>query len=378
MNARYIGSKAHGGIVKRYLYSLLNEITTRNGNKYWSNAGVEGVRMITTPFPFEDETQRSSSGSSKGGVIGGTVSAAAILLLAVAAFVFHRRRNRRAHKEANAKHEIIMDIEPTGAPEQTESEHPDPAKTTVDVENQKDDSADGRDQELPSSDQLSVPIALTALRTLSTTTATDESELPETSSKEPLEDEIKTTTNTTTNTTATATPPSTVEEVKICTDPPPTREKGASPVPLVDLLPPKPPTDPSSKAHLVAAMSKPLKVRRKKKKRKKKTKMTRVNSRENIKEMETITEGGEESEGSDEDGSEYSWCSTSDSNASSRQSSPSRSRGGSRDPSPARLSHGEASPVPSLTGSWDNGSANGSGESSSDQKKAEQLPPYLV
>lgn len=379
MNADYIGGEEHRDSVIKFLSVELDQIMANYTR--WTIPGLTEFHLIQEAIPGEDQSGSSSSQSStNAGVIGGTVSAGAILLLCVAGFVFHRRRTRRANEQANAKHEIIMDIEPTGAPDTTESEHPDVAKAaaTADVENQKDPTAGDRDQEVPSSDSLPAPAALAALRTLSTATATDDSELLETQSKEPPEDEIKTTTADTSSTITP--PPAAAEQVKICTDPPPTRETiSSSPVPMVDLLPPKPPTDPSSKAHLVAAMSKPLKVRRKKKKRKKKTKMARVNSRENIKEMETITEGGEESEGSDDDGSEYSWCSTSDSNASSRQSSPSQSRGGSRDASPARLSHGEDSPIPSLAGSWDNGSGNGSGESSlSDRKKAEQLPPYLV
>jgi preprotein translocase subunit YajC len=118
-------------------------------------------------------------------------------------------------------------------------------------------------------------------------------------------------------------------------------------------LPNKPPTTSSSSprsssasAAAAAALSKPLKQQRRKKKRKKKPKMIRVNSRERVAEMETITEAAEEGEGvevgdnNDEDNnndndSEYSWYSETDSNASS-----------SRDVSPSR-----GSPVPSTSSS---------------------------
>jgi hypothetical protein len=91
---------------------------------------------------------------------------------------------------------------------------------------------------------------------------------------------------------------------------------------------------------LVAVAKPPKSQRRRKKKKKKVATIIRSNSRENIKEMETITEVEEETSGDnndlhdasddDEDGS---WCSTSDSDPGSRDPSPARS---SRDPSPAR------------------------------------------
>ena len=100
---------------------------------------------------------------------------------------------------------------------------------------------------------------------------------------------------------------------------------------MLDNLPPLPPRGrTSSKGSLQKPQSKTLKPKRRRKKKKKKAPLKRVNSRENIKEMETIQEASLEY-GSDEDsyeygsGSEYSW-STDETD----------SRPGSRDPSPIR------------------------------------------
>jgi hypothetical protein len=104
-----------------------------------------------------------------------------------------------------------------------------------------------------------------------------------------------------------------------------------------DVLPPKPPGIVSSKPP--TGSSKSIKTTRKKKK-KKKASLIRVNSRESINEMETITE--ENGEEKDSDCSEYSWCSTDDedSKPGSRDPSPARSNPRSRDPSPSTRSRG--------------------------------------
>jgi hypothetical protein len=162
---------------------------------------------------------------------------------------------------------------------------------------------------------------------------------------------------------------------------------------VIDILPPKPPTGPSSKsksAVLPVVASKPLKQRRRKKKKKKKP-MIRVNSREKINEMETITEGEEETVGDkndDEEGSEYSWCSTSDSDPGSRDPSPARSRG-SQEPSPPRStgSGGSHNTNDSLilamsnSGSWDSSSIGlpaASSESGDQKPKINRLPPPWI
>lgn len=110
---------------------------------------------------------------------------------------------------------------------------------------------------------------------------------------------------------------------------------GSSTIATIDILPPKPPGSTASK--LSAAASKSIKVSRKKKK-KKKQKLVRTNSREQISEMETITE--EKEDPVVEDGSEYSYYSTDDddSRAGSRENSPARSNSRSREPSPSTRS----------------------------------------
>jgi hypothetical protein len=95
---------------------------------------------------------------------------------------------------------------------------------------------------------------------------------------------------------------------------------------VVDLLPPLAP------GQLAKPRSKTMKKRRKMKK-KKRIKLTRVNSRENMNEMETISEANEEvvSDDDDDDVSEYYSTDDDDSSAdrTSRDPSPARSRTGS-------------------------------------------------
>jgi hypothetical protein len=121
-----------------------------------------------------------------------------------------------------------------------------------------------------------------------------------------------------------------------------------APMMMVDVLPPRP----SAKtAAAKQPVSKTLKRRRRKKKNKKKPPITRVNSRENVKVMETVDEAADE-RGSDEDdcygsGSEYSWSTDeADSRPNSREASPVRT-GRHRSPSPGPSRHRSPSPGPS-------------------------------
>lgn len=147
---------------------------------------------------------------------------------------------------------------------------------------------------------------------------------------------------------------------------------------VVDILPPKHPAGSSQKPPVPSVVG--SKRRKKKKKKKKKLALVRSSSRENVSEMETIAEGEEETSGDmDDDGSEYSWCSTSDSdpgsNPGSRDPSPSRSR----EPSPSRPGSDGANltPVPSL--SWDYSNIGLAATSSDgEQNKANRLPPKWI
>lgn len=113
-------------------------------------------------------------------------------------------------------------------------------------------------------------------------------------------------------------------------------------------LPPLPPTGPSAKPPpgAVAVSSKTMKRRRKKKK-KGKQKIVRVNSRENMKGMETITESVEEDGGDDdEDGSEYSWSTDGESDAEPNSREPSPARSDSRSVSPQEFCSPDRSQSP--------------------------------
>lgn len=113
---------------------------------------------------------------------------------------------------------------------------------------------------------------------------------------------------------------------------------------LPDTLPPKPPGGITTK--LPSSASKTIKVNRKKKKRKKQN-LVRVNSREHMAEMETISEEKDERSDSDEEGSDYS-CSTDDSGSrpGSRETSPTRAEPRSRELSPSNRSKGPVSSYP--------------------------------
>lgn len=170
----------------------------------------------------------------------------------------------------------------------------------------------------------------------------------------------------------------------------------SAPPNVVDILPPKPPKGKPSKppAAPVAVSRTPILpvvalkslTQRRKKKKKKKPKIVRSNSRENVNEMETITEGEEETSGDNrdgDDGSEYSWCSTDDSDPGSREPSPARSRG-SREPSPARStssgSDRELAAMGNSGGAWDNGSIGlpAAALDSGEKSKAMRLPPQWI
>jgi len=104
---------------------------------------------------------------------------------------------------------------------------------------------------------------------------------------------------------------------------------------VIDVLPPLPPTKKSFKNPPPCLQSLKQRRRRRRKKKKTKQKLIRVNSRENVKEMETIAEAEESDDDNngleeEECGSEYSW-------STDGEDSEGRS---SRDPSPARSDSG--------------------------------------
>lgn len=221
--------------------------------------------------------------------------------------VFLMRRRRRKHEQQNQSSEIIPDLpmKKVVEPEQT-----DQTEAQRDVENPID-------QEVPSVDPLLLSIATTRTASETIVDTDDSLNLQDGSLNSAPQRAIAIPPGTN----ATTDPPSVINlqprpkaaDGTALIRPPPNKP------PLPVGKPPASPRSPPVAAAAAAALSKPLKQRRRKK-RKKKPKMVRVNSRERVKEMETITETAEE-ETSD---SEYSWYSETDSNASSRDVSPSR------------------------------------------------------
>lgn len=393
MSATFVGSDGDRAAVEAFLAyhieKVINSSKIREGNV--KDAIFLGTRVLPEPTPVGQQQQPPSDTPGGGGgasILGGTrdtssdnnngsvaalassLSVAAVVTMLVLYLAVARRRGRKQQSERLAvqsasgrgdKQVLVVNSSRGG-----KGDGPQPeviaAATTRSLESKSGDFNEegsdnaccgidiespvlGRDdQEVPSSpppqvhrdsnnnniiNMTSVYSFATALTAASTAENTDESQQAsllgdEGSDKAANDVSIEITDDV---------------ELARATPPPPT---------VIDILPPKPPTGPSAKKLTVppvAGGSKPLKQRRRRKKKKKAT-MVRSNSRENINEMETITEGEEDASNDkdDEDGSEYSWCSTSDSDPGSNP--------GSRDPSPARSR--EASPARS-TGSGSDG-----------------------
>lgn len=246
----------------------------------------------------------------------GTSLSAIVVFGGIGIFLLNRRRRRK--KQQNQISEIIPDI-PIQSKVVTEPED------TEHTEQRDAESPTAKDQEVPSVDPLVLSIATTRTASETIVDTDDSLNLQDGSlnsrahvvvpTKDPL---------------TVSNPPAVIN-----LQPRPKAADGTAlirPPPKPPLPAGKPPASPRGPPSTSpTALSKPLKQRRRKK-RKKKPKVVRMNSRERINEMETITETAEE-EGSD---SEYSWYSETDSNASSRDVSPSRE-----------------SPVPSTTSSED-------------------------
>ncbi len=311
-------------------------------NSDFFGAGVNetsfiGSRVIDSPPPIVTDDSDKSLDEDNSTVdvpvtVGSTLAVAAVICAFLLYLVVARRRARpRRDAEAPVSaHDATSKQVPTGGADDVSYHHtqPPPPKgnssnlTPRSIGSASDLTDDARCGSLDSTNRLGREViapsiqtaySLTNARTVSTVVSTDDSEVY-------IEDD---------------------ETAKISNATTPV-------VVMTDALPPKHPTGPSSKILLVpmvGAAKLPKSQRRRKKKKRKKTVATivRANSRENISEMETITEGEEETSGdnndlqdgsdNDDDDDEGSWCSTSDSDPGSRDPSPARS---SRDPSPAR------------------------------------------
>jgi hypothetical protein len=287
MRAEFSGEQSDGVAVGDY---LIHQIEKGINSGLIRSGGIKKALFLGERAPRKISV--SSSGSehnsdNRSVALASAIPAAAFVVIALYALMTRRRRRRSQETtKALQVHEVEPDLAPTKSAD---------SRSTAEGKSDAENAA--QDVEQPS--VVSHPVLL----------------LP------------------------THTPDKDPEEAKSAdavAEEPPDQDIGkATETPIVELLPPLPPIGPTSKPVVVSAkpiMSKTMKQRRKKKK-KKKQRIVRVNSRESIKEMETISEGAEENtsnEDEDEEGSECSW--ETDSNPSSRDVSPAPSR----DPSPAR------------------------------------------
>jgi hypothetical protein len=363
MTAEFLGYESDRAAVEVFLAQHVAKVVN---NSDFFGAGINqtsfiGSRVIPSPAPVADATTdeaKSIDGDNSPVdvtvAVASTLSVAAVFFMFLIYFVMAKRGPRRtSSRDATNSPDAANDLTSkqvltAGADDgscenmrQPHNVYTNPTQSSIDSTSDKSD--DARCGSLDSANRLGrevgatgstaavalsilAPYSLSNTRTVSTVVSTDDSEIyienddtAKASNVNEAEENVTSTVAVTSNDTHT-------------------------PVQMTDALPPKHPTGPSSKALLVplVAAAKPHKSqrRRKKKKKKKMAAIVRSNSRENMKEMETITEVEEETSGDnndlrdgsddDEDGS---WCSTSDSDPGSRDPSPARS---SRDPSPAR------------------------------------------
>jgi hypothetical protein len=316
MQAFYTGSPDDHAAVEAYLAynveQVINSPTLLTGSI--KQMVFLGHRVAPeSPGPIEERDTETVNGQDVGLITGVSIAGAVIVLL-VAMFAVRRKKRKREESSSLVQKSVVRDAgnsdmqRPTMVPTKSTE-----TGSTTEVERiEKQLGRNPPDNEVPSN-----PIALATARTASTAVSLDGSEATEASTivkkvTESKDDE---------------------EDIKKMSE---AVQRALAPMGnQVDELPPKPPSAPTSKTKPISSSSKPLKQRRRKKKKKKKQAIARTNSREKIAGMETISEVEEEAEDKD-DGSEYSYYSTSDSEPGSRDPSPSRSRGSSRDASPSQ------------------------------------------
>ena len=328
MMAHFVGPEEEANAVEQFLSDHIKRVidgpqVLRNGVE---QASFVGSRLVATSEPKgEIETSTAERKSLIPATLGGSAAAGLVIGLVSALFLVRRRR-RRADQRSEFIPEIPVDnkvVTKPAEPTQSESDRPE-----FDAENPATTKNETPDAELPSTDEPHLATIATA-RTASET-IDGSHDVPHESAP----------TAATPNDINTRELPS---EISIK----PREEENASspgsskpPIPMV----PKPPSSPTTAALLskpppapkpaVARTPTPppgtlkKKRRRKKKKKNKKAVLVRVNSRESMREMETITEAAEE-EVVEDNTSEYSWYSTSDSCCSVGSRS--------RDPSPSPM-----------------------------------------
>jgi hypothetical protein len=380
MTAVFLGYESDRPAVERYLAYHVASVVN---NSDLLGSGVNdtiflGSRVIPSPTPVADtindasrsiDNNNDNSSSTPSDVtvaLASTLSVAAVFFMFLIYFAVAKRSKRRSDDEDSGANIPVHDIaskqvslnadvmicddnimqqpqqvltNPTQSSiDSTTSDKSDEARCgTIDVGNRfgREVITDGG--RATTTNAIQTPYLLTNNRTVSTVVSTDDSELY-------IEDDD-------TATVANITKKEENNDREIVSIAAAASGTGELALVMTDALPPKHPTGPTSKTLLVPLLA-TVKVpkaqrRRKKKKKKKVATIVRQNSRENIKEMETITEVEEETSGDnddmedgsddDEGGEDGSWCSTSDSDPGSRDASPApSSRDSSREPSPSR------------------------------------------
>jgi hypothetical protein len=345
MKAVFVGSESDRAAVETFL--AVHVAAVVNNSSDFLGIGVNetvfvGSRVIPSPAPIVDESVSrgvdDSSSNEYSVALASSLSVAAVFLMFVLYFALARRRRSRLDNDeeaegTNMEKEVVIgaDVRNDVLPPAVQCT---PTKSIDSKSNSSEEKSDearcgnielsnrlGREVIDPTSAGTTSPYpitaayALTNIRTASTVVSTDESEM-----NTPDDDES-----------GSITTVASESKIVVATSEPPS---------MTDTLPPKHPTGPSSKLSVPPTSAAKLpKGRRRRKKKKKKPTIVRSNSRENINEMETITEGEEETSGDNQNeaSDEGSWCSTSDSEPGSRDPSPARSsRNSSREPSPAR------------------------------------------
>lgn len=346
MTAYFVGEEDQALAVETWLADHIANVidgplVVRNGVEQAAFVGAKLVSPAGAEMDIGDsvDTRNSERSSLLPATLGGGIAVGLMLGLVTTLFLLRRRR-RNASERSEVIPEIPLDEKVVAKPAdatQTETDQPD-----NDIENQPTSLSRNTypDQELPSVDNVAqfvtVPTAPTSSETVDGSASTPPHDLTEETTilRQSSTDAATPSTDATTTFVDQQLP----SEINIKPREDPSSPGSTKPpIPMVP-KPPPPPSPPST----ISSASKPppapkrtptpppgtlKKSRRKKKKKKKKLKkasVVRVNSRENINEMETITEAQEDDESNDDD-DEYSWYSASDSNCSSREPSPTRS-----------------------------------------------------
>jgi hypothetical protein len=392
MTAMFLGLESDRQAVESFLdYHIASVI---NSEKFGvDQTSFVGSRIIPAPAPVVQDNSRSVDNNSTNGevsvALASTLSVAAAFLILLIYFAVAKRKPRRSNNANDVvdQSDITSKHVPIGVPDadfemQQPQEVTNNATKSIDSVSEGDKTDDARCGSVETTNRLgreviensrndttiAAPYSLANIRTASTVLSTDDSDIY-------IEDDETAKVNNVTDN---------IVSISKSNEP--------SPTAMIDALPPKHPTGPSSKTLLPVAVVAKVPKKRRRKKKKKKAAIVRSNSRENMREMETITEVEEETSGDnhdlddqESDDDDGSWCSTSDSDpGSSRDPSPARS---SRDPSPARPIGNSATVVsdPNIVTAtnlnWDTATNIGPSPDrtlGTDKPKTKRLPPSWI